>query len=68
MTLTSTQPNQSVRKSVRRGRDAKDPWLDGYEARQALHSRTANPYCTPELRELWDQGWLDAHQEMHPPR
>jgi ribosome modulation factor len=54
----------NARNRVSRGRDLFDPWIDGHEARKTEISRSANPYRGTDARQLWDDGWMDAHREL----
>jgi hypothetical protein len=40
-----------------------DPWVEGYEAREHLTARSANPYHGPDTQALWDDGWMEAESE-----
>jgi ribosome modulation factor len=61
--INLSQPSKQVYR-----RDERDPWIEGYEARQTCLARTANPYRGLDTQPLWDEGWLAAQEEANKPR
>jgi len=60
MVLKDIKTHADRQGSCSRGRVAPDPYMDGYEAQEAGLTRTVNPYCSKDFRELWDAGWVEA--------
>lgn len=52
-----------MRHKATHGRDAFDPYIDGYEAKKNGNVRTANPYREPDAKKLWDDGWKERAGE-----